>query len=142
MEFVPHHLQPACQRSEILMTEGCRGEGGILVRKTATVICKITAWKNRWRAEKQIYGTGSTRQSLEAFWQRRRKGNTISTPRGDRLVHLDLRHLGEKKLHERSPFICELAKAVRSALDPVKEPIPQSDCTLHHGAVIELILEL
>ncbi|MDI4751624.1 hypothetical protein MJL81_29685, partial [Salmonella enterica subsp. enterica serovar Anatum] len=38
------------------------------------------------------------------------KGNTISTPRGD-VVHLDLRHLGEKKLHERLPFICELAKA-------------------------------
>lgn len=39
------------------------------------------------------------------------------------MVHLDLRHLGEKKLHERLPFICELAKAY-VGVDPVKEPIP------------------
>lgn len=31
----------------------------------------------------------------QAFWHEWRKGNTISTPRGD-VVHLDLRHLGEK----------------------------------------------
>ncbi|EHC31509.1 Succinate dehydrogenase flavoprotein subunit, partial [Salmonella enterica subsp. enterica serovar Adelaide str. A4-669] len=45
-----------------------------------------------------------------------------AAPRGD-VVHLDLRHLGEKKLHERLPFICELAKAY-VGVDPVKEPIP------------------
>ena len=39
------------------------------------------------------------------------------------MVHLDLRHLGEKKLLERLPFICELAKAY-VGVDPVKEPIP------------------
>ncbi|PIN63567.1 succinate dehydrogenase, partial [Klebsiella pneumoniae] len=37
--------------------------------------------------------------------------------------YLDLRHLGEKKLLERLPFICELAKAY-VGVDPVKEPIP------------------
>lgn len=58
----------------------------------------------------------------QAFWHEWRKGNTISTPRGD-VVYLDLRHLGEKKLHERLPFICELAKAY-VGVDPVKEPIP------------------
>jgi fumarate reductase flavoprotein subunit len=31
--------------------------------------------------------------------------------------------LGEKKLLERLPFICELAKAY-VGVDPVKEPIP------------------
>ena len=39
------------------------------------------------------------------------------------VVHLDLRHLGEKYLKERLPFICELAKAY-VGVDPVKEPIP------------------
>ncbi|SUC21533.1 fumarate reductase flavoprotein subunit [Proteus mirabilis] len=39
------------------------------------------------------------------------------------VVHLDLRHLGAKKLHERLPFICELAKAY-VGVDPVNEPIP------------------
>ncbi len=50
--------------SGILMTEGCRGEGGILVNKMATVTCKTTAWapKRRWASRKQIYGTGATRQ--------------------------------------------------------------------------------
>lgn len=43
-------------------------------------------------------------------------------PRGD-VVYLDLRHLGEKKLLERLPFICELAKAY-VGVDPVKDPIP------------------
>ncbi|MGS9102656.1 FAD-binding protein, partial [Salmonella enterica subsp. enterica serovar Infantis] len=50
------------------------------------------------------------------------KGNTISTPPGD-VVHLDLRHLCEKKLQELLPFICELAKAY-VGVDPFKEPIP------------------
>ncbi|MCD5882612.1 FAD-binding protein, partial [Klebsiella pneumoniae] len=58
----------------------------------------------------------------QAFWHEWRKGNTILTPRGD-VVYLDLRHLGEKKLLERLPFICELAKAY-VGVDPVKEPIP------------------
>ena len=34
-----------------------------------------------------------------------------------------MRHLGEKKILERLPFICELAKAY-VGVDPVKEPIP------------------
>ena len=36
---------------------------------------------------------------------------------------MDLRHLGEKYLHERLPFICELSNAYEG-VDPVKEPIP------------------
>ena len=39
------------------------------------------------------------------------------------LVHLDLRHLGAEKLHERLSFICELAKAY-IGVDPVTDPIP------------------
>ncbi|MHB7673060.1 cupin domain-containing protein, partial [Providencia stuartii] len=34
------------------------------------------------------------------------------------VVYLDLRHLGAEKLHERLPFICELAKAY-VGVDPV-----------------------
>lgn len=58
----------------------------------------------------------------QAFWHEWRKGRTIATPRGD-VVHLDLRHLGEKKLHERLPFICELSKAY-IGVDPALAPIP------------------
>jgi len=38
-------------------------------------------------------------------------------------VHLDLRQLGEKKLHERLPQICEMAKEFLG-VDPVHAPIP------------------
>ncbi len=58
----------------------------------------------------------------QAFWHEWRAGRTISTHRGD-VVYLDLRHLGAEKLHERLPFICELAKAY-VGVDPVTDPIP------------------
>lgn len=51
------------------------------------------------------------------------KGNTLKTAKGVDVVHLDLRHLGEKYLHERLPFICELASAYEG-VNPVNEPIP------------------
>ena len=40
MEFVQYH-PTGLPNTGILMTEGCRGEGGILVNKTAIVIYKI-----------------------------------------------------------------------------------------------------
>lgn len=54
MEFVQYH-PTGLPCSGILMTEGCRGEGGIPgSTKTATVICKTTAWvrKPRWASRK------------------------------------------------------------------------------------------
>lgn len=96
MEFVQYH-PTGLPGSGILMTEGCRGEGGILVNKTATVICKTTAWvrKPRWASQNKYMELGPRDKVSQAFWHEWRKGNTISTPRGD-VVHLDLRHLGEK----------------------------------------------
>lgn len=49
MEFVQYH-PTGLPGSGILMTEGCRGEGGILVNKTATAICRITAWARKPRS--------------------------------------------------------------------------------------------
>ena len=123
MEFVQYH-PTGLPGSGILMTEGCRGEGGILVNKTATVICRITAWARNpaRRAEEQIHGARPARQSFSGLLARvaqgqhhlnaaRRRG--LSRPASP----------GEKKLLERLPFICELAKAY-VGVDPVKEPIP------------------
>ncbi|MFP1482688.1 FAD-binding protein [Escherichia coli] len=95
------------------MTEGCRGEGGILVNKNGYWLsARLRAWPETPLGEpKNKYMELGPRDKVsQAFWHEWRKGNTISTPRGD-VVYLDLRHLGEKKLHERLPFICELAKA-------------------------------
>ncbi len=118
------------------MTEGCRGEGGILVNKNGYRYLQdygmgpetpLGEPKNKYME------LGPRDKVSQAFWHEWRKGNTISTPRGD-VVYLDLRHLGEKKLHERLPFICELAKAY-VGVDPVKEPnYPvRPNRTLHHG---------
>lgn len=57
----------------------------------------------------------------QAFWHEWRAGRTIKSSRGD-VVHLDLHHLGGEKLHERLPFICELAKAY-VGVDPVTDSI-------------------
>jgi fumarate reductase flavoprotein subunit len=58
----------------------------------------------------------------QAFWHEERKGRTIATPHGA-AVHLDLRHLGAKKLRERLPQICELAESFLG-IDPAEKPIP------------------
>jgi Succinate dehydrogenase/fumarate reductase, flavoprotein subunit len=39
------------------------------------------------------------------------------------VVHLDIRHLGEKKINERLPMVRELAQAY-VGVDPVHAPIP------------------
>jgi fumarate reductase flavoprotein subunit len=58
----------------------------------------------------------------QAFWHEQRKGRTLDTPQGP-AVHLDLRHLGRKRIHERLPLISEAAKTFMG-VDTVKEPIP------------------
>ncbi len=124
MEFVQYHPTglPGCG---ILMTEGCRGEGGIMLNKDGYRYLQdyglgpetpIGETKNKYME------LGPRDRLSQAFWQEQQKGRTIPGPMGD-VVHLDLRHLGEKKLMERLPFICELARAY-VGVDPVKEPIP------------------
>jgi fumarate reductase flavoprotein subunit len=122
MEFVQYH--PTClPGSGILMTEGCRGEGAILTNKDGYRYL-------------QDYGLGppdpfprakamelGPRDRLsQAFWHEEQKGRTIATPHGS-AVHLDLRHLGAAKIHERLPLITDAAKTF-AGVDPVTQPIP------------------
>src|SRR3546814_6451014 len=53
----------------------------------------------------------------QAFWHEQRKGRTIKSDFGD-VVHLDIRHLGEKVIDERLPMVRELARAY-VGVDPV-----------------------
>ena len=48
----------------------------------------------------------------QAFWHEQQKGRTVATPQGP-VVHLDLRHLGAKKIHERLPLITEVGEDLR-----------------------------
>ena len=124
MEFVQYH-PTGLPGTGILMTEGCRGEGGIIVNKNGYRYLQdygmgpetpIGKPKNKYME------LGPRDKVSQAFWHEQRKGNTIKHPLGD-VVHLDLRHLGAEYLNERLPFICELAKAYVN-VDPAKEPIP------------------
>ncbi|NGO00398.1 fumarate reductase (quinol) flavoprotein subunit [Grimontia sp. S25] len=124
MEFVQYH-PTGLPGTGILMTEGCRGEGGIIVNKNGYRYLQdygmgpetpVGQPKNKYME------LGPRDKVSQAFWHEQQKGNTIKHPLGD-VVHLDLRHLGEEYLKERLPFICELAKAYVN-VDPAKEPIP------------------
>src|SRR5207249_2593945 len=62
----------------------------------------------------------------QAFLKEVDKGRTIKleTPSGIvDVVHLDVRHLGEKKINKKIPFVRELAKNY-VGIDPVYQPIP------------------
>ena len=122
MEFVQYH--PTCMPvTGLLFTEACRGEGGFLLNKDGYRYL-------------QDYGLGPAEPSprnkamelgprdrlSQAYWHEKQKGNTIDGPHGP-VVHLDLRHLGEKKLRERLPQIYELAEEFLG-VDPAQQPIP------------------
>ncbi|MDR5683415.1 MAG: fumarate reductase (quinol) flavoprotein subunit [Armatimonadota bacterium] len=122
MEFVQYH-PTGLPGTGILITEAARGEGGILVNKDGY----------RYLAD---YGLGppepwprlramelGPRDKLsQAFVHEMRKGRTIAGPYGD-VVHLDIRHLGERRINEKLPFVRELARNY-AGIDPVHEPIP------------------
>jgi fumarate reductase flavoprotein subunit len=122
MEFVQYH-PTGLPGSGILLTEGCRGEGGYLLNK------------DNYRYL-QDYGMGPATpkpvlKSMElgprdrlsqAFWQESKKGRTVQTKWGD-IVWLDMRHLGEKLINERLPLVRDLSISYVAA-DPVTDLVP------------------
>src|SRR5260221_9534160 len=58
----------------------------------------------------------------QAFVKEQEKGRTIDGPYGP-VVHLDLRHLGEKLINSKLPFVRELCTKYQN-VDPVHEMIP------------------
>jgi fumarate reductase flavoprotein subunit len=122
MEFVQYHptgLPP----TGILITEAARSEGGILINKDGYRYLQDYGmgppdpWP-RLRAMEM----GPRDRVSQAFVHEMRKGRTAKGPYGD-IVHLDVRHLGERKINERIPFVRELALHY-VGIDPVKELIP------------------
>ncbi|PNK61017.1 fumarate reductase (quinol) flavoprotein subunit [Psychrobacter sp. FDAARGOS_221] len=131
MEFVQYH-PTGLPGSGILMTEGCRGEGGILVNKDGYRYLQdyglgpetpVGEPKNKYME------LGPRDRLSQAFYHEWKAGRTIDTPRGP-AVHLDLRHLGEAYINERLPFIRSLAQKF-VGVDPVHEPIPVR-ATVHY----------
>jgi fumarate reductase flavoprotein subunit len=123
MEFVQYH--PTCMPGTgLLFTEACRGEGGFLLNKDGY---RYLQDYNLGPAEpsprNKAMELGPRDRLSQAYWHEKQKGRTATGPNGEAVVHLDLRHLGEKKLRERLPQIYELALEYLG-VDPAKQPIP------------------
>jgi fumarate reductase flavoprotein subunit len=122
MEFVQYH-PTGLPGTGILITEGSRGEGGILVNKDGYRYLQDydLGPPDPW-PRKNAMELGPRDRLSQAFWHEQKKGRTIGSDYGD-VVHLDLRHLGEAKINERLPMVRELSQSY-IGVDPVHEPIP------------------
>ena len=122
MEFIQYH-PTGLPFTGILITEAARAEGGYLVNKDGY----------RYLQDYDL-GTPSPTPVLrsmelgprdrlsQAFVHEVEKGRTIDTPYGP-VVHLDVRHLGAKKINAKIPFVRELCLKYQN-IDPITEMIP------------------
>jgi fumarate reductase flavoprotein subunit len=122
MEFVQYH--PTCMPGTgLLFTEACRGEGGFMLNKDGyRYLQDYGLGPAEPTPRNKAMELGPRDRLSQAYWHEKQKGRTIPGPHGE-VVHLDLRHLGEKKLRERLPQIYELAVEYLG-VDPAHEPIP------------------
>ncbi len=122
MEFMQFH--PTCMPGTgLLFTEACRGEGGYLLNNAGyRFLQDYGLGPAEEKPRNKFMELGPRDRLSQAIWHEERKGRTINTPYGG-AVHLDLRHLGRKKLHERLPLICELAEEYMG-INPAQECIP------------------
>jgi fumarate reductase flavoprotein subunit len=124
MEFVQYH-PTGLPGTGILLTEGCRGEGGILVNKDGRRYLQDYGMGPETPIGAPVLKTmelGPRDRLSQAFWHEQKKGNTVETIWGD-CVLLDMRHLGAKKIMERLPLVQELAEAY-VGVDMIKDPVP------------------
>jgi succinate dehydrogenase flavoprotein subunit len=122
MEFVQYH-PTGLPGSGILLTEGCRGEGGFLLNKDGYRY--LQDYGLGPASDKPVLKAmelGPRDRLSQAFWQEAKKGRTIPTKWGD-VIHLDMRHLGEKLIDERLPLVRDLARSYVNA-DPVTDLVP------------------
>jgi fumarate reductase flavoprotein subunit len=122
MEFVQYH-PTGLPFTGILITEAARAEGGYLINKDGyRYLQDYSLGKPQPEPVLRTMELGPRDRLSQAFVKEYEKGRTIDGPYGA-IVHLDLRHLGEKKINAKIPFVRELCLKYEN-LDPVKELIP------------------
>jgi len=113
MEFVQFH-PTSIIGTNILITEGARGEGGYLINKNGERFMQRYAPKAMELAPRDIVSRSIATEIEE--------GRGFESELGS-YVHLDLRHLGREKILERLPGIRSICLDFLG-IDPILEPIP------------------
>jgi fumarate reductase flavoprotein subunit len=122
MEFVQYH-PTGLPFTGILITEAARAEGGWLLNKDGyRYLQDYDLGKPSPTPELRSMELGPRDRLSQAFVHEMEKGRTTDSPYGE-VVHLDLRHLGEKLIDSKLPFVRELCLKYER-IDPVHELIP------------------
>ena len=111
LQFHPTGLIP----SGILMTEACRAEGGLLINSKGERLMERYAPKMMELAPRDIVSRSEITEIKE--------GRGFKGPGGLDYIHLDLTHLGAKKINQALPLIREVCIKYRG-IDPINEAIP------------------
>ena len=112
MEFWQFH-PTGVAGAGVLLTEGCRGEGGILRNKNGERFMERYAPTLKDLAPRDFVSRSMDQEIKEG------RG---CGPNGDYVV-LDLTHLGAETIHKRLPSVYEIGKNFAN-VDCTKEPIP------------------
>jgi fumarate reductase flavoprotein subunit len=122
MEFIQYH-PTGLPFTGILITEAARAEGGYMLNKDGyRYLQDYNLGTPQRKPVLRSMELGPRDRLSQAFVKEMEKGRTIKGPYGD-VVHLDLRHLGEKLINAKLPFVRELCQKYEN-IDPVREMIP------------------